>query len=180
MKTALNIALKGLKVDDEVLATAVAEVVNTVNNSPLSGYDEEKRSLTPNDILLGGPNLTQFDIEDSHVNVARKTWKSAQIIADHFWKRWVLEVRNLRKRPTKWFNNRGAVQFQLNDVVLILDEQTKRNHWAKGIIQAVHPGRDGLIRAVTLRTNNGEMKRPAHKLNLLERPAAAKNVTETQ
>ena len=66
----------------------------------------------------------------------------------------------------KWFKTMpNASEGQ---IVLISDEKLKRSQWKLGRIVKVHPGRDGLVRSVTLKTNKGELRRPVQKLHLLE------------
>lgn len=37
--------------------------------------------------------------------------------------------------------------------------------WALGRIVALHPGQDGIVRVVTVKTKSGEFKRPVKKLS---------------
>ena len=39
--------------------------------------------------------------------------------------------------------------------------------WPIGIIESVHPGADGVVRAVTIRTNKGTHKRPVTEICML-------------
>lgn len=40
---------------------------------------------------------------------------------------------------------------EVGDVVLIMDQETRRNHWPLGLITATYPGPDGLVRTVDVR-----------------------------
>ena len=44
------------------------------------------------------------------------------------------------------------------DVVLVIETDVPRTHWKLGQIEAVYPGRDGLVRVVDVRTG-GVVKR---------------------
>ena len=46
----------------------------------------------------------------------------------------------------------------------ILDENSHRNFWRKGLITKVFPGSDGQIRSVELKTMNGVITRPDCKV----------------
>jgi len=37
-------------------------------------------------------------------------------------------------------------------------------HWPTAVIKKTHPGKDGIIRLVTLKTPNGTFKRPITKI----------------
>jgi len=52
----------------------------------------------------------------------------------------------------------------VNDVVLIVDETSKRNSWPKGIVVDVHLAKDGQVRSGVVRTPGGLVTRPAVKL----------------
>ena len=53
-------------------------------------------------------------------------------------------------------------------MVLIRDERCKRLQWPMGIVQEVFPGRDGVIRAVRIKTVKGMLTRPIQKVHDLE------------
>jgi len=55
---------------------------------------------------------------------------------------------------------------QVGDLVLEL-ESSRRNKWKMAIVVSTYPGKDGLVRKVTIKTANGEYDRPIHKLCLL-------------
>ena len=55
-----------------------------------------------------------------------------------------------------------------NDIVLISDDNVPRGKWLLGKVEEVYPGRDGLIRTVSVCTKKGVVNRPIQKLHLLE------------
>ena len=93
-------------VDEEVLATVLTEVEAILNSQPLcaaSDDPDDQEPLTPNHLLLQKAvhNLPpgSFVKEDL---LSRKKWRQAQILADHFWKRWLKEyILSLQERQ-KW------------------------------------------------------------------------------
>lgn len=173
IKVALRAALNEEYPNDETLTTIICEVVNTVNNTPLSEISNDPhdlRAITPNDALLGGPNCTQFDVTDAGKSLNQNEWKMAQRIADRFWQRWVVECRPMMKQRSKWYDNRNFVNLEPEDIVLVADEQVKRNNWLKGKVEEVYPGKDGIVRVALVKTMNGKLKRPTSKLILLLRP----------
>jgi len=53
--------------------------------------------------------------------------------------------------------------------VLIHDDIKKRNHWKMGVVKELYPGKDGIVREVSLRTSFGnDFVRPIEKLYPLE------------
>ena len=72
---------------------------------------------------------------------------------------------------SKWFHSRDNLE--VGDYCLILEKGIKcssspRSLWKKAIVIEVHPGKDGLVRSVTLRdANRAEYRRLIHKLCLI-------------
>ena len=56
----------------------------------------------------------------------------------------------------------------VGDIVLISEDRVTRGHWPMGRIIAVHPGKDGLLRTVTLRMQKGNLRRPIQRMYNLE------------
>ena len=80
---------------DETLLTFVAEVESLLNSRPLThlgGDCRDEEALTPNHFLLGRAslNLPPGILTDRDL-LRRKAWKHAQVMTEHFWKRWLRE-----------------------------------------------------------------------------------------
>ncbi|XP_063382985.1 uncharacterized protein LOC134669394 [Cydia fagiglandana] len=150
VKTALKVVLKERAPRDEVLTTFMAEVENMVNGRPLvhvSVDPADGESFTPNHFLLGSssrlPLVGEFD--DSDLSL-RKLWRKAQRLADMFWQRWLREILPTLVPRTKWLEERNPLK--VGDLVLVVDPNSPRNMWPKGLITQVIPGGDGRIRLV--------------------------------
>ena len=108
-------------------------------------------------------NPCNLDAED----VVRRT-RLVNTVIEHFWKRWereyLLELRENHKILTK----KGKADIQTGDVVLIHEDEIKRNKWKLGRIEAIIPGNDGVIREAKIRTAQGHVQRPLQKLFPLE------------
>ena len=57
---------------------------------------------------------------------------------------------------------------QVDDIVLISDETMPPSKWPLARVIKTYQGEDGLTRVASLRTRTSELKRPIHKLVLLE------------
>ena len=53
-------------------------------------------------------------------------------------------------------------------VVVIVDDSMTRNLWPKGKVTCVHPGKDGVVRAVDVETSCGVYRRSVTKLCVLD------------
>ena len=120
--------------------------------------------LTPSDFNLAvlwyisiPPGL--FSKNDCYV---KRRWAQIQYLANQFWKRWMDEfVPNLLQRQ-KWFEVKR--NFQVNDVVLLVEDTQQRSKWVLGRILETYPDKHGLVRTVLVKTQTSVVKRPIAKL----------------
>lgn len=148
------------------LETCMVEIEAILNSrpiSPMSSDPNDPLPLTPGHFLIGSP-LTSFPEEDwTDTNSNRlSAWQHAQQIKQHFWQRWYKEYLHQlinRSGKTKEHNN-----LQLGTLVLIAEDNLPPLQWLIGRISAIHPGKDGIVRAATVKTNSGEYKRCTKKL----------------
>ena len=89
---------------------------------------------------------------------SRKRWKQVQYIANLFWQRWIKEYLPLMQQRQKWTNARR--NFNINDVVVIVDETAPRNSWPLGRVVKTLPGPKGLVRSVLVKTKTNTLQRP--------------------
>jgi len=171
VKVALHSTLKERSPREEILQTLFTEAEFIVNSRPLTHVavdPNDPESLTPNHFLIGSSSGAA-EIPGIFIDPnpsPRKMWKQSQLLADHFWRRWVKEYLPSLTRRTKWHGETEPVK--TGDMVIIVDEQLKRNSWPRGIIVALHPGRDGVVRVVDVKTNYGIYRRPVSKLCVLK------------
>ena len=171
VRKVMKALMKEQLMDDEGLNTLMCEVESIVNGRPITKSSDDPRDLdplTPNHLLcLQTGNAVppgRFDKDDSY---SRRRWRQIQYLADVFWRRWTREYLPSLQERQKW--NVTQRNFEVNDIVLILDENTPRSSWPLGRIEEVYINReDNLVRSVKLRTKSSTLLRPVTKLVLLE------------
>ena len=57
---------------------------------------------------------------------------------------------------------------ELGDLVLIVDANTPRGLWPKGLVVDVNKSDDGLVRSVVIKTRITQLVRPIAKIVILE------------
>lgn len=169
VKLALKVTLRERAPTDEVLATLLAEAEALVNARPLTHVSPDAadpEALTPSHLLLGSSSGRPIPAQLSDSDLcSRSGWRRALRLADHFWRRWVMEYlptlapRRVRGLPTPTIS--------IGDPVLIADGDLPRGTWPRGIVSRTFPGRDGVIRVVDIRTAAGTLRRPLKKVVLL-------------
>ena len=157
-------------VDEEVLRTVLSEAQAIANSRPLCPNSDDPRdteAITPNHLLLQRTATTMPPgcFEDSDL-VSRKKWRQTQILAEHYWKRWLREYLPTLQERQKWHTPRRNLE--INDLVLIADDNVQRGKWPLGRVTQVFPGRDGRVRSAEIRTKSTVLHRPIRKLCLLE------------
>ena len=71
----------------------------------------------------------------------------------------------------KWFT--VGREIHKGYLVLVREDDLARGQWQRARVEATHPGRDGLIRSVTLRLTPGSLtRRPVQRLHLFEASVA--------
>lgn len=166
VKVSLKIVLKDQAPGEEVLLTLLAEVEHSVNSRPLTHVSVDPRdqeALTPNHFLIGTSSgeiqLGRYDPRSMNL---RRQYRIAQGFADAYWKRWLREYLPSLIPRKKWAERQPAIE--VGDVVLILDLQTPRNQWRKGVVDRVKPSNDGIVRRAFVKTPYGIFERPTSKL----------------
>lgn len=156
--------------DDESLHTILCEVEAILNGRPITRVSNDANdleALTPNHILLlkGRPVIAPGEFQDGDLYI-RKRWRQVQYLADLFWKRWTREYLPLLQERQKWTKPRRS--FVVGDIVVVIDHAAPRGSWILGKVTKTYPDKHGLVRAVLLKTKNGQMERPISKIFLLQ------------
>jgi hypothetical protein len=73
-----------------------------------------------------------------------------------YWQRWLKEFLPLLLPRKKW--QQEPLPLSVGDLVLVVDPDSPRNVWPRGIIKSVVPGKDGRIRVVEITTATGVLR----------------------
>jgi hypothetical protein len=163
----LNRILKDSRLNLEELNTLLCQIEACVNSrpiTPLSTDPSEPEALTPGHFLIGGPLslLPEPNIDIGSIAHLHR-WKYVQALMRSFWDRWHKEYLPQLQVRGRWVAKRDTMC--VGDVVIIKEDCTSPSNWKLGRITAVHPGKDEVVRVVTIRTSSGtEVKRPVVKL----------------
>ena len=180
VRKVMKALLKEQVLDDEGLCTLMCEVESIVNGRPITKVSDDPRdcnALTPNHLLLlrGGSAMPPgaFSREDNY-SFRRwrrwRRWRQVQYLSNLFWRRWTREYLPSLQQRQKW--NKPQRNLAVNDIVLLLDENTPRSIWPLGRVIEVYSNReDGLVRSAKVKTRSTELVRPVDKIVLLESSA---------
>lgn len=144
-----------------------------MNSRPLTSLlsdPNDYQPLTPAHFLIGRAitSIPEADVREVKVNRLQNYQRILQI-KQHFWERWSKEyVTNLQYR-TKWKTN--IPNCHKDQLVIIKEENLPPLKWKLGRIVDMHPGPDGIIRVITIKTSAGTIKRPVLKVCVLPLPS---------
>lgn len=153
----------------ESLSTIFAQVEAVLNSrpiTPLSCDPNDLQALTPGHFIIGDAlnALPQADVKDVPSNRLKHHHLLQQVV-QHLWKRWSSEYLTTLQQRSKWYSSSKNVK--VGSMVILKDETRLPLHWKLGRIVAVHPGGDGLVRVVSVKTLNGVVQRAIQKICLL-------------
>ena len=155
------------------LVTVLCEIEYSINSRPLTRlYDQpsELGPLTPAHFLLEQPlgirlpdnmvlPLTAMELAEKHT--------ARQHNLAMFWKVW--KENYITNLPPMVKSHKKGATVVVGDIVLIRDEPlVPRLQWPLARVVKVHPGSDGNVRSVDVRTSKGIVCRPIQKLHRLE------------
>ena len=157
----------------EVLITFLAEAAGIINARPLTPVStdpDQPGILTPNTLLTqkgqAPPTPTgTFNARD----LFRRQWKYVQHLAQTFWSRWRKHYLTSLQGRRKWTSN--VPNIVPGDVVLLKEDQSRRNEWPLGLITKAFLSTDDKVRKVEIKIyRDGNTKiilRPIQEIVLL-------------
>lgn len=152
------------------LAHLAVQIEGCLNSRPLwptSDDPSDLRVLTPALLCLGKPIFAQplaeyvANIPDNRLT----WWRKRQKLQQELWHSWKEDYLTSLQNRNKWYDKEQNIK--LNDMVVIRDEILPPASWLLGRVVKLHCGKDGLVRSVTVKTENGEFDRPITKLCVL-------------
>ncbi|XP_062538270.1 uncharacterized protein LOC134206557 [Armigeres subalbatus] len=155
--------------DFTTLLTQVEACLNSRPLTPLSDDPNDLEPLTPAHFLIGTsllsiPEPELGSLPNNRLNALQLIQKRLQ----DFWKRWRREYLCQLQSRNKRF--KSGIQIEVGKLVVIKDDNQPPMKWRMGRISDIHPGSDGIVRVVTLKTANGSLIRPIEKLCFLPLP----------
>ncbi|XP_055522689.1 uncharacterized protein LOC129716871 [Wyeomyia smithii] len=166
--------LRNTTIRYEDLLTLLAQVEMCLNSRPLTPIPSEStdlEALTPGHFLVGS-NL-QAVIEPSVTNVPENRlnhWQQTQQHFQRIWARWYPEyLQQLQSRASNSCS--PPVKIEPGRIVVVREDNLPPTQWPLAKITAVHPGKDGIVRVVTLKTSTADnVVRPVTRIALLPMP----------
>ncbi|XP_061519775.1 uncharacterized protein LOC133395095 [Anopheles gambiae] len=141
-----------------------------------SNHPSDLEPLTPGHFLIGSNMQAVPDVDHTGTPNNRLKYQLVQKHMQNIWARWYPEYLQQLQARAKHCNGQ-SVSLQENQLVIIKEDNMHPTSWPMGRIVAVHPGKDGVVRVVTLRTAAGkQIVRAANRLAILPNPDVLSNL----
>ncbi|GFY02707.1 integrase catalytic domain-containing protein [Trichonephila clavipes] len=149
------------------LHTLLTQVEAILNSRPLVSLDcdndpDSLNILTPSHFLIGEVITSSPEHTNDDKLSLRSRWDIVQKMKLGFWRKWKIDYLSNLQNRTKWKSPNN--NFKVGEIVIIKEDNIPPATWPLGKVIETHPGKDDVVRVVTLRTVKGRFKRPIHKL----------------
>ncbi|XP_055633327.1 uncharacterized protein LOC129773709 [Toxorhynchites rutilus septentrionalis] len=144
----------------------LAAILNSRPLTPLSNDPNDYEALTPGHFIAGRPlvSIPSPDLQEIPEN-RLFLWQKSQSYVQQIWRKWKTHYLSDLHNRTKWTQKRDNLI--VGTMVLVKDDNLPPQKWCLGRIAETIPGSDGIIRVVTVRTNDGLLKRGISKICVL-------------
>lgn len=154
----------------EELMTILSQIEACFNSRPIAPFTDNPDDfsyLTPGHLLIGRSLLSVPSPTVLSLNENKLTrWQLVQRVTEQLWKRWSIEyLQGLQKR-NKW--TKTNLNISLNDMLIVKNANLPKCEWDLGRVLKTHPGKDGLVRVVSVKTSKGVYQRPITQLCQLQ------------
>ncbi|XP_065076352.1 uncharacterized protein LOC135699955 [Ochlerotatus camptorhynchus] len=135
---------------------AVEMCLNSPPLTPLSSEPSDLEALTPGHFLVGSnlqsvPEATLVNIPENRLN----HWEQTQRHLQRIWARWYpAYLQQLQSRAVQGCKSPSKIE--IGRLAVIKDDCLPPAQWSLGKIVKVHPGKDGIVRVVTLKTASSD------------------------
>lgn len=150
----------------EELNTFLVQIEALLNSRPLcilSDSPADPAALTPAHFLSLTPldYTPADDLSDVSINQVQR-YALVDKLIQSYWRRWHAEYLSCLQTREKW--NTTISPIKVGQVVIIKEPNLPTLCWPLGVVEGLHPGKDGVTRVVRVKTKNGSYLRSANRL----------------
>ncbi|XP_062713843.1 uncharacterized protein LOC134290680 [Aedes albopictus] len=156
-------------VTPEELNTVLTQIEACLNSRPLTQISNDPSDLdvlTPGHFLIQRPLTAVAEpwLQDVPENRLSR-WQKTEDFVQRVWSRWSMQYLSDLHNRTKWTRQKNNLF--VGTMVLIKEDNLPPLKWLLGRVTEIHPGVDGNIRVVTVRTKDGNVVRAISKICIL-------------
>lgn len=153
----------------EEISTVLIQIEACLNSRPLVAASDDHNDFTaisPGHFLTGSELLAtpSDNFDDCNMHTLAK-WKLVKKMRNDVWKQWCNDYLASLQQRNKW--KQSVKNVEKGAMVIVKEDNLPPMKWSLGRIVETHPGKDGNVRVVTVKTTDGEYKRPITKISPL-------------
>ncbi|XP_038113822.1 uncharacterized protein LOC119767919 [Culex quinquefasciatus] len=150
----------------QTILTQIEAILNSRPLTPLSNDPNDFEALTPGHFLIHRPlvAIPEPDLDGIPEN-RLSAWQAVQHFVQTLWKIWTTQYLSDLHNRTKWTQQKDNIR--VGTMVVLMCENIPPLKWPLARVIEVHPGQDGCVRVVTVRTKDGTFKRGVSKICVL-------------
>lgn len=150
----------------EVFDTFLTEIEIILNSrllTPMSCDPNYIEALTPGHFLMGSSFISVPSNDLTHAKLNTLTsWQHVQKLMQDLSKRWYNAYFSELNVKSKWYHGSPEI-VKIGSLVVLIEGNLTSLSWLLGRVTETHVGDDGVIRVVTIKTQNGYCKRGVKK-----------------
>jgi hypothetical protein len=160
VKKAMHKTIGGATLTWQELSEVMLDIETQINRRPLSYVEDDVELLTPSTLLFQRSNqLPEQEPWREEEKSLRKRAKFLITCKKNLWNRWRREYLTALREKHNLTHQTTKFTVLVGDVVIVKSDDKNRGNWPLAIVQRVFPGKDGVIRAVKLKTAKGTLER---------------------
>ncbi|XP_055623250.1 uncharacterized protein LOC129766687 [Toxorhynchites rutilus septentrionalis] len=165
VKTSLKKQIGIQQLNYENFSTLLAQITAALNSRPLTPLSDDPSDMeapTPAHFLTGTAMNTLPEPDYTHSSTSRLShYQQRQQLFQQFWNRWTTEYLHNLQVINKQHQGRNI---NTGNIVVLIEDNQPPLQWPLARITELHPGSDGVVRVVTVKTRNGTYRRPVNKI----------------
>jgi len=156
----------------EELTTLLTQIEACLNSRPLCALSDDPNDhtiLTTGQFLIDAPLMSPPEPDVTELSLKRLSrWQLIQRMRQHWWSRWSKDYLHTLQQRRRWASTRPNLQ--PGALVILKGENQPPIQWKLGVIEEVFPGKDNVVRVVSLRCSSTTLTQAVHKLVPLKPP----------
>jgi hypothetical protein len=153
----------------EEMYTVLTQIEACLNSRPLTPISNDPNdliALSPSHFLIGDLLTAPVEHDVTPLPINRLSrWQYVEQLRQHFWKRWSVDYLTQLQPRRKW--NQRLPNIEVGELAVIKEDNSPPLQWRLARVVRLHPGKDGCVRVVTLKTSKGEVTRSTNKVCVL-------------
>lgn len=163
-------------------STLLCQIEACLNSRPISALTDDPNdlsALTPGHFIIGRPLVAIPEESTLEINPHRlDRWQHVRRMSEQIWRSWSADYLHTLHQRRKW--QQDCSNLQINELVILKNNLLPPSKWQLARIVQLHPGADQQVRVVTVRTADGELKRPITQICPLPLPISETDSDSTK